>query len=331
MTDTEQFEIVLDASARRREDRRSFLRGASTVAVVAGAGSLLAACGSGDSSSSPTPTPTPTPTSTASPGTVYTDAQILSFLLNIEYLQAQYYAYATTGTGIPAASIATGTSGTGTPGAVTGGAKVPFPAGSLVQQHALELASDQLEQVNFLRTLIGTTVLPMPNIDISSAGAFTTFAVAAGLISAGQTFNPYADENSFLLGAFLFEDLAVTAYNGATVLLASKTFVEASAGLLAAEGYHAGLVRTLLYNRGYFTQAQQISAYRDSIDGGSFDDQGIGTAAQSNITPADSDGIVFPRSAGQVLNILYGTRNAVVGGLFFPNGVNGAVNTSATS
>ena len=104
------------------------------------------------------------------------------------------------------------------------------------------------------------------------------------MVGATETFNPYANPNDFLLGAYLFEDVGVTAYKGAAPLLTSKVFLEAAAGILAAEAYHAGLVRTVLYARGVGTAAlltasSRISDARDALDQGGDTDQGLTTAA----------------------------------------------------
>ena len=63
-----------------------------------------------------------------------------------------------------------------------------------------------------------------------------------------------------------------------------------------------------------------ISAARDSL-GGTGLDQGILVNGAANIVPADSNGLVFARTAAQVLNIVYLSPSGAAGG-FFPNGVN---------
>jgi len=138
----------------------------------------------------------------------------------------------------------------------------------------------------------------------------------------------YANEQNFLLAAFIFEDVGVTAYKGAAPLISNKTYLSAAAGILAAEAYHAGLIRTSLYNMGLQAPAGKISDARDSLDGPSDLDQGISLNGGSNIVPLDENGIAFGRTPGQVLNIVYLTPKAVTKGGFFPDGVNGALNKS---
>jgi hypothetical protein len=268
---------------------------------------------------------------TPPPQTGLSDGDILNFALNLEYLEAQFYAFAATGAGLPANLL----TGTGTQGAVTGGRAVTF-TDTVVRQYANEIAADERAHVAFLRTALGSAAVAQPAIDISATptGPFSQAAVAAGLITQGQSFDPYASDENFLLGAYIFEDVGVTAYKGASPLLKSATFLSAAAGILGAEAYHAGLIRTVLYAKGIATPAlidatERISNARDALDNPIDDDQGVrGSNGASNIVPADANGIAYSRSAGDVLNIVYLNAGAVPKGGFFPNGVNGPINTS---
>ena len=134
----------------------------------------------------------------------------------------------------------------------------------------------------------------------------------------------------------------MSAYKGAAPLIANKTYLEAAAGILAAEAFHAGLIRTILYRKGLqtpnpipslITAANQISDARDSLDGSSDDDQGItgSDPTISNIVPTDANGLAYSRSVAQVHNIVYLTNTAKIGGGFFPNGTNNRLDSLRTS
>ena len=351
---------VLDAASKRRDERRRFIKLAGGVTVMVGGLSALAACGNDDDD---TPSPTPTPVATASPtptpSTAVAEADVLNFALNLEYLEAQFYSYAAFGVALDASL----TTGTGTPGAVqmpSGTAGRPRQVGfqdPIIAQYAREIAQDEIAHVRFLRTALGGAAASQPAINISgdAMGSFTAAARAAGVVGATGVFDPYADENSFLLGAYIFEDVGVTAYMGASPLLTTPSTLEAAAGLLAVEAYHAGLVRTILYRRGATmadlrTNAGRISDARDTLDGtantgllnqGGDRDQpltgnttsnaGNNTGTASNIVPTDPNGLAFARSTGQVLNIVYLTPGtAATSGGFFPAGVNGTIRSTAS-
>jgi hypothetical protein len=245
-----------------------------------------------------------------------TDADILNFALNLEYLEAEFYLWAINGTGLPATDI----NGVGATGNVIGGAPVPFKTPA-IQQYATSIANDELAHVEFLRAALGSAAVARPTIDIFNS--FNTAALAAGLIQPGQTFNPFADEQSFLLGAYLFEDVGVTAYHGAAPLLQSKVFLAAAAGILAVEAYHASNVRTLLFAMGMGDATAKISALRAAASGAA-DDQGVVMNGVANITPTDVNALAFSRTTAQVLNIVYlGGASGNFG--FFPQGLNGAI------
>jgi hypothetical protein len=332
MTHNDQVLEVLELSEQRREARRAFLRTGTAAAIAAGGTSLLAACGGDKNNNNPPPTstvPDPFPPPPPPPTGAITDGDILNFALNLEYLEAQFYSFAAFGTGLPEDML----SGTGTRGQVIGGAKVPF-TDPVVAAYAIEIANDERQHVAFLRAAIGGTRVAQPTLDISGSSAFAAAAQAAGLVAAGQPFNPYQNDENFLLGAYIFEDVGVTAYKGASPLLTSKVFLEAAAGILAAEAYHAGLVRTVLYGKGMqtpslITATEKISDARDSLDDPSDKDQGVAQrGVASNIVPTDGNGLAYSRSAGDVLNIVYLTAAAASQGGFFPAGVNGTIRTS---
>lgn len=319
---------AFDNRVARREARREFFRAAMGVGAfaVGGAASL-----------------TFSPTKAAAQAAI-TDADILNFALNLEYLEAQFYSYAYNGSGL-AANLLTGT---GTQGAVTtgsgaGAARAVNFTDQSVRQYAREIAADEVAHVAFLRTALGAAAVSQPAINISgdANGPFTAAARAAGLISNTQAFDPYLNDINFLLGAFIFEDVGVTAYKGASPLITSTTFLDAAAGILATEAFHAGIIRGALYARGQATpvirsQTEAISFARDSLDGASNLDQGVnpiteGGVVYSNIAPTDENGIALSRSAAQVLNIVYLSRAATTMGGFFPNGVNGTIRASAAN
>ncbi len=338
MTEETQMVAALDARVRRREERRDFFRAFGAMAAVGG-GLALTSCGGDDSS--PTPTPTGTATSTASPSPTpsasgVNEIDLLNFALNLEYLEAQFYAFAANGTGL-AATLLTGPTGT-TPGAVTGGRKVNF-TDPVIANYAREIAADELAHVEFLRSLLGSSAIAMPAIDIgaTATSSFSTAARAAGLIGAGGTFDPYATDENFLLGAYIFEDVGVSAYKAAVPQFATPTVCQAMSGVLGTEAYHAAMIRQALYVKGLTTPSlidatEAISTARDNLDGSSDIDQGVRPIGnQSNIMPLDANGLAFGRTTGQVLNIAYLNRSAVSAGGFFPSGVNGTFKTSAAN
>jgi len=348
MIDQDTIKEVFAIAEQRRADRRRFIKTAAAGIAATGALTALSACGDDyDEDTVSTPTPTPTPTSPASS----VEMDVLNFALNLEYLEANYYISSAFGTGLNSLSM----TGTGTQGTVIGGRQVTF-TDPTVANYAREIAADENAHVLFLRSQLGSSAVAMPtiNIDGGPSGAFTAAATAAKIPLVNGGFDPYLNDDTWLLGGMLLSDVGVTAYKGSATLIANKVFLEAAAGILAVEAYHSGLIRTLLYSRGIApatpiataandrTYSNMISDARDSVDGTitqagppqlyADDDQGVtqspADANTSNIVPSDSNGIVFGRTAANVLNVVYLNKAAVSSGGFFPSGVNGNIKTS---
>ncbi len=294
----------------------------------------------------------------------FTDTDILNFALNLEYLEAQFYNLAVYGVTIDKLSASqggpislTGSAGTGTAGTVVtkpSFAAVPFSIPT-IKSYATETALEEGKHVTFLQTALGSAAVAMPNLDLYNS--FNTLASHAGL---GASFDPFASDAAFLVGAYIFEDVGVTAYHGAAPLISDKVnILPAAVGIHAVEAYHAGLVRTsiasldaanLLLGNGapsYSLMTQKISALRSALANpgaaaGTSDDIGItltpvalnGSAGQyTALTLVDSIqtsggttsyGSGVGRTTTQVLAIVT-AASANNQGLFFPQGLNGNI------
>lgn len=259
------------------------------------------------------------------------DAAILTFALNLEYLEAAFYLAAVGRIG-ELTSIG-GSAEIRLPTGFDGTASITFD-NDAVAQYADEIATDELNHVKFLRTALGdilkAPVADRPVIDLDGAFAAAANAAFPNLAPLTPIFNPFANELFFLHGAFIFEDVGVTAYSGAAPVVTDKETVLANAaGILAVEAYHSGEIRTLLYARkdedaypGVKVEAvvNGIAALRGAVGGGK--DQGIVVDGKANIVVADEDGIAFARTPREVANIVFldTTKTALQGG-FFPNGL----------
>lgn len=274
-----QKSIIKDIAAASA-NRRHFMRNVGLASVALGAVSAT----DGLAQSSP-------------PG----DANILNFALNLEYLEAEFYAYATTGAGISTAGVTITGSGNGGP--TTGGGKVTF-TDAAVQAVALELASNESAHVTLLQGAI------------ASLGATAVAKPAINLNALGFGFN---NMNAFLILARIFEDIGVTAYGAAAPLIQSSTVLGYAARILAVEALHSGNIRAQI--------ARLAIGTSPALDGADH----LPPPSGSQYFTTDQQALTELRSPGQVLFLAYGgVANAISGG-FFPNGVNGVLNTSSSA
>jgi len=314
-------------------------------------------------------------TRSAKAAVAYTDNDILNFALNLEYLESNFYYLAAFGCTIDkpnAAAIAAGapsagipiTGSVGTAGTVTGGSMVPFST-IQVASYAIETAIEEGKHVLTLQGALGSLAVAQPAINLAggTGGAFGALAQAA-TITTDQSFSPYAADADFLIGAYVFEDVGVTAYHGAASLLTgTNTTLPVAAGILGVEAYHAGLIRTTLNfldptgALGLVGYTTKVSALRAALSNAALlgvtpgasaydnqpDDYGLagtmftlptGSVNATRIVDADpTDVVAFARNTTQILNIVTGggaVKSGVVvspaTGIFFPNGLNAGAN-----
>ncbi len=265
-----------------------------------------------------------------------TDVDIFNFALNFEYLGAEYYLHAVLGSGLAqldsslvAGAANGGGGGAGTPGTISvpsGSTLVPF-SDPAVAYFAEQLANDELAHVRTVRAVLGASAVAEPSIDFDAA--YTAVAMAAGLISAGQTFNPFSSEVNFLLGAYLIEDVCVTALAGAAALVTDKVNLQYAAGFLGVEAQQAGAIRGFLSQFGAGAATNAISALRATLSG--VGDEG--TADQNNpfnISNGDSQAQAYRRTPAQVLAIAY-AGSGKSSGAIFPKGVSYSNSALASS
>ena len=230
------------------------------------------------------------------------EADVLNFALNLEYLEAEFYSMAVTGARL--SSSVTGNTGASP---VTGGQQTAFVRPSFTYDAAYEIYLDEVAHVQYLRTALGSAAVAEPSIDLS----------------AGGTFN-FATVNAFLTLSRAFEDTGVSAYAGAATLLSGNN-LQAAAQILGTEAYHASNIRLLLI------QAAVTVPALDSQDVPPADTPSATGTPTGHFFATGANALAIKRTPSQVLAIVYG--NATTGtnkGGFFPNGVNGSNTTLKT-
>jgi hypothetical protein len=308
-------------AAGRALNRRHFITALGMTGAAAGAG-LMSGCAT---------------TSSVAVTTAVGSGQIdiLNFALNLEYLQATFYAYITQGADLPSTLTANS-------GAITGAPAQLAVTASMTQQTIdllNEVYFDEVNHVSGLRSILGSAAIPRPAINLAAFGAIT----ATNALSIAR----------------LLEDIGVTAYASGISGLASSNATYLGQ-ILGAESFHSGALRLISI------QNPTIAAYIAAADGMDVPPDDLGTATLAAAGPTasggfyptyggaavpgttgsaltgtfigtpgtcGSNGFAYARTVAQVLTLLYGTATALAAsnsfsGGFFPNGVNGNLTTS---
>ncbi|MGA7709619.1 MAG: ferritin-like domain-containing protein [Acidobacteriaceae bacterium] len=220
-----------------------------------------------------------------SAATGVSDADILNFALNLEYLEAEFYSMATYGAGLVKRGILSASDETGP---TTGGALVKS-FGEFGYQ-ATALRETEQEHVLYLRAALGAGAAKKPAINLDALGY------------------GFANLDSFLKLARQFEDVGVSAYLGAAPLISSSAYLAAAGAILSTEAQHSGAIRAICIMKGVASPAV------DSLD-----------IPPNSSHPYDvnGNGLSIPRTTSQVLNIVYGGGKCSGG--FYPEGMNGEI------
>ncbi len=220
--------------------------------------------------------------------TTITDADILNFALNLEYLEAEFYSMATYGSTLVELKVITTAEESGP---TTGGNMVPDFGASPLAFLATALRENEIDHVKYLRAALGSAAVKKPAIDLNALGY------------------GYSNVDSFLKLSRQFEDVGVSAYLGAAPLISSKTYLGAAGAILATEAQHSGSIRlACILNR-------VTSPAVDSLD--------IPPTSSEPYDVTSSNALSIPRTTAQVLNIVY--HGGQCSGGFYPQGMNGVI------
>ena len=216
-----------------------------------------------------------------------TDADILNFALNLEYLEAEFYSMATYGSTLLELGVITSSEQSGP---TTGGNMVPDFGSSPLAFLATALRVTEIDHVKYLRAALGSAAVLKPTINLNALGY------------------GYSSVDSFLKLSRQFEDVGVSAYLGAAPLISSKTYLAAAGAILATEAQHSGSIRLACI------QNDVTSPAVDSLDV---------PPTQQNPYDVDKNALSIPRTTSQVLAIVY--AGGTCSGGFYPDGMNGTI------
>jgi hypothetical protein len=238
------------------------------------------------------------------------DTEIVNFALNLEYLEAEFYTVATTGKTIE--EIGIGVNGVGDCGRTYGGHRVDFGDGGdgwwngrwghgefsgRLKSIAEEIAYDEQQHVILLRSLLGDAAIAKPTINLNALGI------------------GYDNYKQFLQLARAFEDTGVSAYGGAVTLITSSTVLGYAARIALTEALHSSNLRLLIAENNVATTPL------DSLDI-------LPPPSGKQYFEVDSQALAVVRTTSQVLAIVFGNATpGTTSGGFFPDGVNGPINT----
>ncbi|XP_060219201.1 ferritin-like catalase Nec2 [Lycium barbarum] len=262
------------------------------------------------------------------------DIDKMQFPVNLEFLEAEYFLWATYGYGLDVAA----------PKLAMGG---PPPIGArranldpLTKNIFMEFANQEVGHLRALNSTVG--VFPRPLLDLSAKNFGKIFDEAFGykLI---PPFDPYRDSLSYMLSCYVIPYVGLVGYVGTNPNINGYETKRLLAGLLGVESGQDAVIRMYLYERAAqfvfpykhtvadFTS--RISELRNKLAKCGNKDEGIFVPPQlgaenrtiSNVLSADFNSLSYKRTPAEILRIVYGSGDEHVPGGFYPNGANGRI------
>ncbi|GMH29720.1 hypothetical protein Nepgr_031563 [Nepenthes gracilis] len=265
------------------------------------------------------------------------DADLLEFPLNLEYLEAEFFLWGSLGFGLDKFA----------PNLTMGG---PSPVDARVAR--LDpftrdvIYQFALQEIGHLRAIKSTVKgFPRPLLNLSAAHFAGVMNDAFGR-PLEPPFDPYASGLNFLLASYLIPYVGLTGYVGANPELQSPTSKHLVAGLLAVESGQDAVIRALLYRRAAVMVApyritvaeftSRISELRNQLGKSGLKDEGLvvrqvrGAEGRSrgNVLAGDEFSLGYARTPQEILRIVYATGDERVAGGFYPNGAKGRIAAS---
>ncbi|MFY9790620.1 MAG: ferritin-like domain-containing protein [Candidatus Sulfotelmatobacter sp.] len=264
---------VIERIVNSPSDRRKFLKRVGVTGVGVAAATMVGSSFLGKA---------------AYASTTITDADILNFALNLEYLEAEFYSMATYGSTLLELGVLTKAEESGP---TTGGSMVPDFGASPLAFLATALRENEIDHVKYLRSALGSAAVKKPAINLAALGY------------------GFSSVKSWLELARQFEDVGVSAYLGAAPLISSKTYLAAAGAILATEAQHSGSIRLACIDN------EVTSPAVDSLD--------VPPTQPHPYDVTSSTALSIPRTTSQVLNIVY--HGGQCSGGFYPDGMNGVI------
>ncbi|KAJ7295211.1 hypothetical protein O6H91_Y207100 [Diphasiastrum complanatum] len=285
----------------------------------------------------PSDTPPPYYDPGSHPDVAQGDIDVFNFALNLEYLEAELFLWASFGYGLD--EIAPELPGGG-----------PSPVGvekaqldNFTRDVVAQLGIQEVGHLRAIRATVTDAAISRPPLNLSVEVWAKIFDSAFGQ-DLNPPFNPYVNSLNFLLASYAIPYVGLTGYVGANPNLVGRTSKRLIAGLLGVEAGQDAIIRSLLYEKkdekvtpysytvGDFTNA--LSKLRNRLDKASgIDDLGLTVHAPQTAAPgvhgsilsADTRWVAYSRTPEQILSIVYGTGNASKPGGFYPKGGNGDI------